>query len=152
MPNEIDDIRRDMGQIRMKLYQEIRSVVVSAEAATDWRRYVRTYPFASLALAVGVGFLIVPRRRRSIRATAEAAATATAEKLHQEFVDSAPPRPRKAGWAGMIFGPAASLVGSMALKAAQNYASYYLENMIAQQMANRSQSTFEARPSTTRPR
>jgi len=149
--NEIDEIRREMAQIRMDLHKEMQGVVVNAEAATDWRQYVHRYPFASLALAASVGFLIVPRRRRSIRATAEAAATATAEKFHQELVESPPPR-RKAGWGSTILGSTIGLLGSMALRGAQNYASYYLENLIAQQMANRPQSTIEARSSTTRPR
>src|SRR5689334_7390986 len=123
MPNEkdIDEIRREMAQIRMNLHKEIRGVVVNAEAATDWRRYVRSYPFASLALAAGVGYLVVPRRRRSIRDTAEAAATATAERLHQELAETAPPR-RRAGWGSTIVAPIAGLLGSMALRAAQNYA------------------------------
>src|SRR4051794_25537437 len=118
MPNdEIDEIRREMAQIRMDLHKEMQGVVVNAEAATDWRQYVQRYPFASLALAASVGFLTVPRRRRSIRATAEAAATATAEKFQQELVESTPPR-RRAGWGSTILGSTMALLGSMALRGA----------------------------------
>ena len=62
--NDIDSIRQQMAQIRHELHQDVRGVVVNAEAVTDWRRYYRMSPWASLAAAFAVGYLVVPKRRR----------------------------------------------------------------------------------------
>ena len=64
-PPEIDDIRRKMAQIRRDLHQDVKSVVEGAEAATDWRRFIRNYPWASMGVALAVGYMIVPRRQKA---------------------------------------------------------------------------------------
>ena len=64
--NESDEIRRKMAQIRRDLHEDVREVVAGAEAATNWRRYVRAYPWASVGIAAAVGFLAVPRVSRSL--------------------------------------------------------------------------------------
>jgi hypothetical protein len=130
---EVDDIRRQMAQLRMTLHHDMRGVVAGAEAATDWRYYVGLYPWACLAAAFGAGFLLVPARRRSIHKTVEAAAAAVAEKvqdnvaakLHTERTD----RPRRPS----LFGTVLAFLAPMAVRAAQNLAAQYVENILARQ-------------------
>ena len=63
-PQEIDDVRRRMAQIRRELHEDVKGVVEGAEAATDWRRYVRNYPWATTGLALAIGYLVIPRRHK----------------------------------------------------------------------------------------
>jgi hypothetical protein len=131
--NEVESIRRQMAQIRMDLHHDARGVVAGAEAATDWRHYVRLYPWAALAAAAILGFVVVPRRRRSIRATAEAAATAAVDKV-KDVVAGTTPEPvkqkeREAGLIGLTVG----FLGPVLLRAAQGYAAQYIEGLITRQ-------------------
>lgn len=128
--DDVDNIRRQMAQIRRVLHEDMQNVVAGAEAVTDWRRYVRVYPWASVGLAFALGFWIVPRRRRSITEAAEKAAEATATRVTEA---AAPPKVEKkekrSGLFGMLFG----MLTPVAVRAAQNYASHFVEQWIAQQ-------------------
>lgn len=133
--DDIDAIRRHMAQIRRELHEDMQGMVAGAETATDWRYYVRLYPWAALGAACVVGFLIVPRRRSVTRA-AEAAAEGVADRVH-DVVKTAragrsqtvPQEKKKAGVVRALFGMALPVL----TRAAQGYASQYLENWIAQQ-------------------
>jgi len=135
--NEIDDIRRQMAQIRRELHEDVQGVVAGAEAATDWRRYVRLYPWACVGAAFGLGFLIAPRRRRHGVDRIEHAVTLVPEKVReavQGVVAETPTvrkKEEKAGLLGMLVGA----VGPMVMRAARNYAMSFAENWIAQQTA-----------------
>ncbi|MEO6809665.1 MAG: hypothetical protein ABI353_11190 [Isosphaeraceae bacterium] len=133
--DDINAIRRHMAQIRRELHEDMQGVVAGAEAASDWRYYVRLYPWAALGAASAVGFLIVPRRRSVTRA-AEAAAEDVVDRV-QSVVKAAgggrsqtvKQEKKKAGVVGALFGMALPIV----TRAAQSYAAQYLENWIAQQ-------------------
>jgi len=155
--NDIDDLRRRMATIRRDLHHDVREVVATAEAATDWRKYISAYPMLSLGAAFAAGYLIVPRRRKPDAAAAMAAVATQAslskvekavESAKQAVIETAQERaePRKSR-KGLITG-ALGLIGPFALRAAQGYAMSYLENWIAQQ-----QTTVQANagppPSTT---
>src|SRR5947209_12012268 len=58
---------RSMARIRRELHEDVRGVVESAEAVTDWKHWIRDYPWASVAAAAAVGFFLVPKRRRKGR-------------------------------------------------------------------------------------
>jgi hypothetical protein len=135
VPNEVDEIRRQMAKIRIDLHYDMRSVVAGAEAATDWRFYVRHYPWVCLGVAFASGFLAVPRRRRSIHATAEAAATAAVEKVQHHAPDQTfaivPAAPRTS-W---LFRLVKTHVVPLALRSAQAYAAQYIENILIRQNA-----------------
>ena len=133
-----DDIRREMAQIRRDLHVDMQGVVAGAEAATDWRHYVRLYPWAALGLAFGAGFLLVPRRRRSVSQTAEQAADAAVAKVKGKTFRVEMPsvassktvekEKTRSGLWGALFG----MVVPVVMKAAQNYASHYVETLLAQ--------------------
>jgi hypothetical protein len=144
--NDVDDIRRQMALIRMHLHHDVRGVVAGAEAASDWRHYVRHYPWTILAAATAVGFLVVPRRRRSVRATAEAAATAAAEKVKESL--ETPPKAGSAAQARSgILGAALGFLGPLALRVAQSYAAHYIENLLAPQDDRQAGTTRGSAPS-----
>ncbi|MBX6311438.1 MAG: hypothetical protein IRY99_00715 [Isosphaeraceae bacterium] len=136
---EVDEIRRQMAQIRRELHEDMQGVVAGAEVATDWKYYVRLYPWACLAAAFAVGFLIVPRRR-SVSRAAEAAAEATAARL-TEAIEEARPVPgktvekekRKSGLLGALLGMATPILWRVAQNYVTGYASNLLENWLAQQ-------------------
>jgi hypothetical protein len=130
-PPEIDEIRWRMAQIRLELHQDVEGVVEGAEAATDWRGYVRSYPWASVGLALAVGFLIVPRRHRT-PATIVAAPALTDGGVQVEIPRRLEPeRPRGRSLLGAAFGMLAPVV----VRAAQGYALQYAEQWLAQKMA-----------------
>ena len=135
-PDEATDIQREMARIRVELHQNMEGVVAGAEAATNWHRYVKHYPWAALGVTFIAGYFLVPRKRRSATRTGKAAAHAVVEEV-REVLDEAQSRPvveepkKKAGVLGTIF----AFVGPIALRAAQGYAVQYVENWILQQAA-----------------
>ena len=127
-----------MAQIRQRLHQDMQGVVAGAEAAADWKHYVKMYPFVALGLACAAGYLVVPRKRRSVSQTAEKAAQAVVDKLTETPVSvpaptyvAAPtiqPVPKKSGIFGSLFG----MVTPIVVKAAQNYALNYVGTLMEQ--------------------
>lgn len=60
----VDDIRRQMAEIRSQLHHDMTKVVGEASTATDWRSYVRDQPWLFLGGAFALGYILVPRRQR----------------------------------------------------------------------------------------
>jgi hypothetical protein len=118
-----------MAQIRRDLHEDVKGVVEGAEAATDWKRFVRNYPWATLGAAMAIGYLIVPRKHRSTTfvnmAPAQLPETIAAEPT-QELAK------KGKGLLGTMFG----LVAPMALRAAQGYAMSFAEQWLAQKVAD----------------
>lgn len=133
--NDADEIRQRMAKIRRELHADVRDVVASAEAVTDWRRYIRMYPWAALGLTVAAGYLIVPRRHQPAPAPAPTspadAAPANAAEVRAviEQAKQEEKEPERKGLIGLALG----FVTPIALRAAQGYAVQYLESWIAQQ-------------------
>src|SRR4051812_8904675 len=120
-----------MAQIRRELHEDVREVVASAEAVTDWPRYIRMYPCAALGAAVAAGYLIVPRRHRTVpRDIATHADVAQAREVVED-VKGKQDKPKKSrkGVVGAAFG----FLVPIALRAAQGYAVQYLEQWVLQQ-------------------
>jgi len=118
-----------MAQIRHELHQDVRGVVQNAEAATDWRRYYRMYPWASLAVAFAVGYLIVPKRRRKI--PRDIVTRADLAQVREDVQEAKEPAKKAAskGIMGALFGMLVPVV----VRAAQGYAVQYFETWLAQQ-------------------
>jgi hypothetical protein len=57
-----DEIRARMHEIRAHLPDDMEDIVISARQLTDWKRYVRRFPWATLGAVAAVGFLAVPRK------------------------------------------------------------------------------------------
>jgi hypothetical protein len=128
--NEIDDIRRKMAMIRRELHEDVRNVVETAEAVSDWRHYIRTYPWASIGLAVAVGYMLVPKRRKTVKP--DEVARAVVAEIPQVTVQAAAPEPPRKASGGLIKA-GLGLLAPIAMRAAQNYATHFLANWVAQQ-------------------
>lgn len=62
MSDSADALRREMAQIRSDIHENVEGIVDTARNMTDWRYYVRRYPWVAVTAATAVGYLIVPRR------------------------------------------------------------------------------------------
>jgi len=134
--NDVDEIRRQMAQIRRDLHLDMQGVVAGAEAAADWRHYVRLYPWASLGVVFAAGYLIVPKRRSVTRAAEKAAEAAVAKTKGVrvqvptfETTKTAEKEKKRSGLMGALFG----MIVPVAMRAAQSYASHFVEKWIAEQ-------------------
>lgn len=55
-------IQREMARVRSSLHGDVAGLVENARVMTDWRHYVRQYPWACLGGAALVGYMLIPRR------------------------------------------------------------------------------------------
>ncbi len=99
--SEISDIQRRMALIRRDMHQEVQGAVKGAQLLMDWQSWVKTHPWTLLGVALVVGYVIVPRPRRttpSLAPLAEQRAEVVAADLAQADT-SQPPAPRRRSWA-----------------------------------------------------
>jgi hypothetical protein len=59
---DISVIQRQMSEIRGEMRQDMQTLVKNARTLSDWRYYVRNYPWACMGAAAFVGYLLVPSR------------------------------------------------------------------------------------------
>jgi hypothetical protein len=59
----VDDLQQQMRQVRREMKADVQEIVENAQVLTDWRHYVRTYPWLCVGAAAGIGFFLVPSRR-----------------------------------------------------------------------------------------
>jgi hypothetical protein len=134
-PPEIDEIRRKMAQIRHDMHADVQGVVQGAEAATDWRRFIRGYPWAIMGAALAVGYLVVPRRQRGTSTTLQVAPAEIARAATLESSPIVVPEKKSKGLLGSVF----SLVAPVAVRAAQGYALQFAEQWLSQRVAQQMQ-------------
>lgn len=145
--NEVDQIRRQMALLRRDMHEDVRGVVQTAEAATNWRRYLSMYPWVTLGAGLAVGYLVVPRRAKPTAAVVTQADLSkvreAVETTRQSVADvgqslrAAEPtkEERKKG----LIGAALGMLVPLALRTAQGYALKYAEQWILQQQLQRMQ-------------
>ncbi len=63
---EGEEILRQMAEIRGNLHHEVEDIAKNARVMSDWRYYVRAYPWACAGAAVALGYLVVPNRLQVI--------------------------------------------------------------------------------------
>jgi hypothetical protein len=68
MSDDAERIRRQMQNIRQEMGAEVKDIVHGARQLTDWRYYVRHYPWACAAGAMSLGFLLMPGKKRGAAA------------------------------------------------------------------------------------
>jgi len=59
---EIQEIRQRMAEVRYVIEDDVQNITDDARVMTDWRQYVKSYPWACLGAAAALGYLVVPRR------------------------------------------------------------------------------------------
>ena len=132
--SEVDEIRRYMAQIRHELHQDVQGVVKGAEATTDWRRYIRNYPWVAIGLAFGIGYLIVPKKQKpQLASLMNFLPTDQGRPVAYEAPRA--PEPAKKKGKG-IFKTVLGLATPFLLRSAQGYALQYFEQFLAQKLAN----------------
>ncbi|WP_165223156.1 hypothetical protein [Aquisphaera insulae] len=132
--SEIDDIRRQMAQIRHDLHQDVSSVVSGVSGVVsdvtevmDWQSSLRKHPYAVVGAAFVAGYLLVPRRRTittalvdQVRPLASSAAVAgPAARPTKKF--------RPISWA-------LGMVAPLASQAIQAYAMSWVESKLKEQI------------------
>jgi hypothetical protein len=132
---EYEAILREMAIARCELVEDAREVVSNAKELTDWRHYVREYPWLFAGTAFAVGYAIVPTLRRSLTtSTANGGGTS-------------PPAAKASSWTSA----AIALASSAALRLAVGYAGQQLEKWLENQHRPHSSSNAAVR-STNNPR
>jgi hypothetical protein len=96
-----DDIRRQMSRIRCDLHEDVRGIVENARVITDWKHYVRRYPWACMAGAVAVGYLVIPRRLEIMRPDPDTLAELA--KTNRLIVNSQPQPQLRGGTVASMF-------------------------------------------------
>jgi hypothetical protein len=67
MTTTADEVIARMRQVRCELGEDMQGIVDNARVMTDWRQYIRSYPWVCVGVAALAGFLIVPRRPEIIQ-------------------------------------------------------------------------------------
>jgi hypothetical protein len=68
MSDDAEYIRRQMQNVRQEMGADVKEIVHGARQLTDWRYHVRTHPWACVAGAFAVGFLLMPARKAAAAA------------------------------------------------------------------------------------
>lgn len=104
-----------MEEIRGQLNQSVDSALTSARRATQWRHYVRKYPWACLGVAAAMGYVVVPRRLEVRQPDVD-----TLLKLAERkklVVQANPPEKKQRGMGQQLF----RLAANVAMRAAMGY-------------------------------
>ena len=125
---EIAEIQQRMARIRREMHKDVQGAVRGAQSLTDWRNLLANHPWAGLGIAMGLGYLIVPRKKMESRSGDASAAHALVEAKQALAAvaasESARTRFRPVGFAFRMLTP-------VLFRAAQNYALNQLEQWLA---------------------
>jgi len=139
-----------MEDVRAEMLRSSAHLRASAQSLTDWRYYVRRYPWVALAAAGVVGFLAVPKRAKTVSPDPEALA-----KLAERQGLVLQPRHVSTGEAigseakGLLAGLAGSLVsmaGRTLLRTGLNYVSQQVGQVLAARSAGERQQASRVSP------
>jgi hypothetical protein len=124
---ELNQIQRQMGQMRHEMHAEVQGAVRGAQSLADWRNLVSNHPWAAVGIAAVVGYLVVPHRRlRSESSDAQWAAAVAAASRGHPVSQPVQPAARLS-----LFRSAFSLVTPVLIRAAQNYVLGQVEQVLA---------------------
>lgn len=62
-----EEIRRDMAALRTEMGEGMNEIAEGAREMSDWRYYVRQYPWLAVGAAAALGYMFVPQRLELIR-------------------------------------------------------------------------------------
>lgn len=124
---DTNEIQRRMAEIRQGLEEDVDDIVVSVQEITDWRAFVKSYPWKTLALAAAVGFIIVPSRPVVIRAEPHMLASLMGRK-HLTLAGRDGPV-RNGGLFGALVSVAAATAFRTAMTAIADYAGKHWKDL-----------------------
>jgi hypothetical protein len=128
---DVSEIRRRMLEIRGGLATDVEGIRHHARQLADWRYYLRRFPWASVAAAAAVGYLVIPKRPRVMQADAE-----TLAKLARDnhlVVQTVKDDRSRESTKGML----ASLVTGLLMQFGKSYASGQVERFMKGEFAGR---------------
>jgi hypothetical protein len=128
--NEVNAIRHRMVQIRRKHHEDVRGLIAGAEAVAGWGRHIAQYSGAALGAATVAALWLAarpgrPDTTRTIPSTSNTTTTAVTEGLVADTDRSKP----RAKWLGGAW----KFMLSVAVRAAQSYAAYQVDQWIIKQ-------------------
>jgi len=143
-PKTAEQIRLEMRGIRRELRANVKDMVANASQMFDWKSYVRSFPWPSIAIAAVLGYVLVPRRMKVV-----AYDKATLENFLREnrLVVAPPPEKR----ASTVWGNVLPILGGVAVRLAMSYATR-LGTQVLEQMTHQAPAAPGERPAPGGPR
>lgn len=126
--SSVDDIRARMARIRSRAHYKASRLGEETRQFFDWKNYVRLFPWGTVAVALGLGYWLVPKRKAVTASDAKALA-GLAKSGRMTVAPPAPP-PKKT-----IIGGLLAVAGGIALKAATSYAQTYAQQYLVRMMS-----------------
>lgn len=123
-------LRSEMAQVRHELSEDVDDVVENAKELTDWRHYVRKYPFVCVGAALAVGYLVVPQRIEIVSPSAKQIEK-LAKRDHLVVKHSPNAGPASPGWKSKLLTFGANLL----LRSAITYAGQQAGKLLGEQQA-----------------
>jgi hypothetical protein len=114
----VAELRQRMAQVRAELFYDSQRLRENAQTLTDWRYYVRRYPWVTLGASAAIGYLLIPKRRMP---QPPVDAEAVAKLLQQHRLEVRPPSA-----APGLLQSLTSTLGSALLKAGLTYLAHWL--------------------------
>lgn len=138
-------IRKRMSGIRQDLHDDVQNVEKSARTLLNWRYYTDNYPWACVAVATALGYMLVPRKLEISSPDPK-----TMEKLAKKnrlVVENKPKAEAKGGLVGAAF----SFVSGLVLKTAMAQVGHQLAAIMESkdESASKSPSPEPRRTATT---
>ena len=63
--SDAENIRKQMRNIRREMGADVKHIVHSAQQLSDWRYYVRKFPWMCVGSAFAIGLMLAPSRRKA---------------------------------------------------------------------------------------
>jgi len=120
------DIMNDIAARRESITQTVDQLGEKIHEVFDWRGYVRRYPYASLGLAVGTGFVVsrIFKKKSSPLDRLVDAVSDRAEKLGEDLIKSASKMIMKTAAPGLFKGTIYGIAGKALMQYLQNRAAH----------------------------
>jgi hypothetical protein len=118
---DVTEIQRQMSQIRGEMRHDMQSLVSNAKTLSDWRYYVRNYPWACMGAAMFAGYILVPSRIAIPTPVPQPAEPAPRPQAVQQDKE------QKKGLAGVVLGMVMSAAMRGASAVAMKAVNQYLE-------------------------
>lgn len=126
---EAEAVLRDMARIRCSLNEGVEGIVQNARVMSDWRYYVRSYPWACAGAAAALGYLVVPSRVEVIRPDADTLAKLARQNKLLVRPDNEPQK--RGGMTGALF----TLLAGALTRGAVSYFSEVARKTMAERSA-----------------
>lgn len=123
------EIQQEMLRVRRRLDCDVQETVAGAQQLTDWKYYLKNYPWHVCGAAAAIGYLAVSRPTRIVSPDAE-----SLERLakRNRLVVQQQPQPERST---SLAQSAGRLVGHMVLRAAVAWAGQQLGKVVGNEAA-----------------